>query len=98
MKKMHSVIHNGQMWTGDREAVAALEAMLQRDAERKLSIPREKVQAALQEVALCLRKHDGTDSSVQLKHFLWSLWNGHHHVNLYNLSRVLDSKNSDAVE
>jgi hypothetical protein len=44
----------------------------------------------------CLRDHD-TGSTKHLRRFLWSLWNGHHQVNLYNLGRVLDDDNGEAV-
>ena len=88
---------NGKAWSGDSEALGALERLQRQAAERKASIPLETIAAALNQVAACLRNHDGTHSSVQLRRFLWSLWNGHHYVNLYNLGNVLDDVNSDAV-
>jgi hypothetical protein len=91
-----TLTRNGKTWTGDPEALAAFESIFKRDAERKAAIPWEAVEAALTRVALCLRDNN-TDSTAQLKRFLWSLWNGDHHVNLYRLGTVLDSNNSEAV-
>ena len=96
MRIARTIIPKRHTWTGDPQAVAALKALLHRDAEQRRL--QERIEAALQQVALCLRDYDGTDSSVQPKRFVWSLSNRHHYVNLYDLSRVLDYDNSDAVE
>jgi hypothetical protein len=87
---------NGHTYGGHPDALNAMEASYKRAEERKASIPWKDIDHALKRVMECLRDHD-THSTVQLKRFIWCLWNGHHIVNLYNLGRPLDDDNSDAV-
>lgn len=87
---------NGIVYEGHPEALDAMEASNKKTAERKGSVNLGEVADALNRIVRCLKEHD-TGSTAQLKRFLWSLWNGHHQVNLYNLGRVLDDDNSDAV-
>jgi hypothetical protein len=98
MKKASSIIYKGQTWTGHPDAIAAFEAMLQRDAERKASIPGQSIKAAFQRVAFVLRELDHTEDGVQLKRLLWSLRDEQHYVNLHKLVRILHWKNMYAVE
>ena len=49
---------------------------------------------ALTKIALCIRDCPDTGGGVQLRRFLWSLYNQHHLVNLWTLVSRLDSERS----
>lgn len=53
---------------------------------------RKSLQAALAGVAGTICTGPDTHSGVQLRRFLWSLYNSHHLVNLWRMTSVLDSK------
>ena len=52
---------------------------------------------ALTKIALCIRDCPDTGGGVQLRRFLWSLYNQHHLVNLWTLVSRLDSERSALV-
>ena len=52
---------------------------------------------ALTKTALCIRDCPDTGGGVQLRRFLWSLYNQHHLVNLWTLVSRLDSERSALV-
>jgi len=49
---------------------------------------------ALTKIALCIRDCPDTGGGVQLRRFLWSLYNQHHLVNLWTLVSRLDGERS----
>ena len=53
--------------------------------------------AALAQIAECIRECPDTGGGVQLRRFLWSLYNQHHLVNLWTLVSRLDSERSALV-
>ena len=52
---------------------------------------------ALMEIALCIRDNPDTGGAVQLRRFLWSIYNQHHLVNLWTMVNRLDSERSALV-
>ena len=51
----------------------------------------------LSKIAQCIRDCPDTGGGVQLRRFLWSLYNQHHLVNLWTLVSRLDSERSTLV-
>ena len=49
---------------------------------------------ALTKIALCIRDCPDTGGGVQLRRFLWSLYNQHHLLNLWTFVNRLDSERS----
>ena len=64
---------------------------------RLKSLSPEELDSALSTVAEYLRIGWSTGGVRRLRHFVWSLWNGWHLVNLFDLSHSLDSVLTDAV-
>jgi hypothetical protein len=64
---------------------------------RLQSISSEELNAALSTVTDFLRTNWTTGGGRRLRHFVWSLWNGWHLVNLFDLSHGLDGTLTDAV-
>ncbi len=62
------------------------EEVAQRSAQSR------SVQRALLGLATTIQANPGTDTSLQLRGFLWSLYNQHHLVSLWQLTTVLDAK------
>ena len=52
---------------------------------------------ALTKIALCIRDCPDTGGGVQLRRFLWSLYNQHHLLNLWTFVSRLDSERSALV-
>jgi hypothetical protein len=52
---------------------------------------------ALTNLAASIREGPETHSGQQLRRFLWSLYNGHHVLNLWSLKGVLDSQRAEWV-
>ena len=52
---------------------------------------------ALTKIALCIRDCPDTGGGVQLRRFLWSLYNQHHLLNLWTLVSRLDGERSALV-
>jgi hypothetical protein len=71
-------------------AVRASEARLK-------SVSREELDAALSTLTEYFRTSWSTGGCRRLRHFVWSLWNGWHLVNLFDLSHGLDGVLTDAV-
>lgn len=53
--------------------------------------------AALGTIAESIARHPDTHSGQHLRRFVWSIWNGHHALNLWRMKDVLDSRNREAV-
>jgi hypothetical protein len=64
---------------------------------RLKSVSPEQLDAALTTVTGYLRTGWTTGGGRRLRQFVWSLWNGWHLVNLFDLSRGLDGALTDAV-
>ena len=70
---------------------------MQRAKERRESVPPEKLHEALETISDYLRTGWSTGGGRRLRQFVWSLWNGFHLINLFNLSSALDGRLTDAV-
>ena len=84
----------------EEEQQAALDEFareMQRLEERKESVSVEKLDNALATIADYLKTGWSTGGGRRLRQFVWSLWNGHHLINLYDLSSGLDGRLTDAV-
>lgn len=57
----------------------------------KERMERQGLERALAGIANTIKSAPDTGGGVQLRRFLWSLYNGHHLVNLWRMSSVLDS-------
>ena len=88
---------NGRIWDGASEALDALENSLTEQRNRRESIAGEELQGALDVITDYLQSGWSTGGGRRLRQFVWSLWNGHHLINLCDLSSGLDSRLSDAV-
>lgn len=64
---------------------------------RRNSVDRAELQSALDVIADALTHHRSTGGGTRLRRFIWSLWNGWHLVNLFDLCSGLDYKLGDAV-
>ena len=70
---------------------------MQRVKERKESVPPETLSEALETITDYLKTGWSTGGGRRLRQFVWSLWNGYHLINLYDLSSGLDGRLTDAV-
>ena len=70
---------------------------MQRVKERKESVPPDKLNEALETITDYLKTGWSTGGGRRLRQFVWSLWNGFHLLNLYDLSSGLDVRLTDAV-
>lgn len=67
-------------------------AELQRREDR-----RQAAEASLAVLTDSIAQHPDTHSGVHLRRFLWSLYNGHHALNLWRMKDVLDNHHNAAV-
>jgi hypothetical protein len=65
--------------------------------KRRDSIPHDELQSALEAITRALAQHWSTGGGTRLRRFIWSLWNGWHLVNLFDLCAGLDCELGDAV-
>ena len=70
---------------------------MRRAEERKKSVSPDKLDEALETIADYLKTGWSTGGGRRLRQFVWSLWNGFHLINLYDLSSGLDGRLTDAV-
>ena len=70
---------------------------LRRAEERKKSISPDRLNEALETITDYLKTGWSTGGGRRLWQFVWSLWNGFHLINLYDLSSGLDGRLTDAV-
>lgn len=70
---------------------------MQRSRERRDAVSLEKLNEALKTVSDYLKTGWGTGGGRRLRQFVWSLWNGYHLLNLYDVSSGLDGRLSEAV-
>lgn len=64
---------------------------------RRDSVTPDELQAALDTITKALTQHWSTGGGTRLRRFIWSLWNGWHLVNLFDLCSGLDCELGDAV-
>lgn len=57
----------------------------------------EELSGALNAITDYLSTGWSTGGGRRLRQFVWSLWNGHHLINLFDLSSGLDSRLSESV-
>ena len=84
----------------EEEQQAALDEFareMRRLEERKESVSVEKLDNALAAITDYLKTGWSTGGGRRLRQFVWSLWNGFHLINLYDLSSGLDGRLTDAV-
>jgi hypothetical protein len=84
----------------EEEQQAALDEFareMRRVEERKQSVSPEKLSEALETISEYLKTGWSTGGGRRLRQFVWSLWNGYHLINLYDLSSGLDGRLTDAV-
>jgi hypothetical protein len=85
-------------YEADKEpALEEFHTTMRASEARLKSLSPEELDSALSTVAEYLRTSWSTRGGQRLHHFVWSLWNGWHLVNLFNLSHGLDSVLTDAV-
>lgn len=68
----------------------------QAELDRRAGRERQ-AQEALRNLAGSVRENPDTHSGPHLRRFLWSLFNGHHALNLWHLKNVLDSRHNKLV-
>jgi hypothetical protein len=64
---------------------------------RQQSISEEELEEAISTTINILRTGPGTGGGRRIRQFVWSIWNGWHLINLFDLSHGLDRKLTDAV-
>jgi hypothetical protein len=65
--------------------------------KRRESVSPEKLREALETISDYLKTGWSTGGGRRLRQFVWSLWNGFHLINLFDLSSGLDGRLTDAV-
>ena len=70
---------------------------MQRSKERRDAISPETLDEALRTIASYLKSGWSTGGGRRLRQFVWSLWNGYHLLNLYDLGSGLDGRRTEAV-
>jgi hypothetical protein len=75
----------------------ALKAEMSAAIDRRNSISSEEVEIAIATAIEALRTGWTTGAGRRLQSFVWSLWNGYHFINLFELSHGLDGRLTDAV-
>ena len=76
--------------------LAASSFLSQAELDRRAG--RQRVaEDSLRKITESIRDFPETHSGQQLRRFLWSLFNGHHVLNLWKLKDVLDSQHNQAV-
>ena len=63
----------------------------------RLEVRRHAAEAALDFLAESIRENPDTHSGQHLRRFVWSLFNGHHALNLWRMKDVLDSQHNASV-
>lgn len=56
-----------------------------------------RIEQAITEVALVIRDSPDTSGGVQLRRFLWSLYNMHHLVNLWDFASRVGAEHADPI-
>lgn len=80
-----------------QDALNALTQHMRAVKQRRDAVSADELQAALDTIANALESHWSTGGGTRLRRFIWSLWNGWHLVNLFDLCSGLDYLLGDAV-
>ena len=83
--------------SGDADALAELRREMRAQKTRRESISPAELETAITVTINFLREGWASGGGHRLRRFVWSLWNGWHLVNLYELSHGLDGTLTDAV-
>jgi hypothetical protein len=78
-------------------AVEEFHGTMRASEARLKSVSPEELDSAPSTVAEYLLTGWSTRGGRRLRHFIWSLWNGWHLVNLFDLSHGLDGVLTDAI-
>jgi hypothetical protein len=84
----------------DRDRITAFDALkaeMKEAKDQRHSISPEQVETAIATAVETLRTGWTTGGGRRLQRFVWSLWNGYHFINLFDLSHGLDVRLTDAV-
>jgi hypothetical protein len=84
----------------DRDRITAFDALkaeMKEAKDQRHSISPEQVETAIVTAVETLRTEWTTGGGRRLQQFVWSLWNGYHFINLFELSHGLDVRLTDAV-
>jgi hypothetical protein len=73
------------------EQILKMRAFLTKADLAKEQAERLSLERALTGIANTIRDNPGTGGGAQLRRFLWSLYNQHHLVNLWQMTAVMDS-------
>ena len=76
--------------------LAAPSFLSQAELEQRANRQRA-AEEALRNIAASIGEHPETHSGQQLRRFVWSIFNGHHALNLWKMKEVLDSKHNGWV-
>lgn len=95
---------NGDLAKADRETVKLMLQQILKTrpflTEADLAQERadkQRIERALMGIAATIKEGPDTGSGVQLRRFLWSLYNSHHLINLWRMTAVLDGKRAGWV-
>jgi len=78
------------------QVLASSGFLSQMEIERRAA-KQAAAEEALQLLATAIRENPEGHSGRELRRFLWSLYNGHHQINLWKLKDVLDSQHNAFV-
>lgn len=73
------------------EQILKMRPFLTKADHTKEQAERQSLERALTGIANTIRDNPDTGGGVQLRRFLWSLYNSHHLVNLWRMTAVMDS-------
>lgn len=76
--------------------LAAPSFLSQAELDRRAARQRT-AEEALHNIAASIREHPDTHSGQHLRRFVWSIFNGHHALNLWRMKDVLDSQRNGWV-
>lgn len=94
----------GKVWTSDFgnaraetikmmiEQILKLRPFLSEMQLEDERLRKERIETALAGIANAIADNPESDSGIQLRRFLWSLYNGHHMINLWKMIAALDSE------
>lgn len=97
---MNQINHHGgpdDPGDGDNNPLNFFRELKRQEAERRASVVPAALEEALLTLTRTLQAHWSTHGGTHLRRFVWSLWNGLHPVNLYQVSGGWDGKINEAV-
>jgi len=97
---MPKIIHFPIHFSTQEEQQATLNEFaqeMQRVKKRRESVSMKQLNESLETIAAYLKTGWSTGGGRRLRQFVWSLWNGFHLINLFDLTSGLDGRLGDAV-